>query len=92
MGGEEGAGVGADADEQRVAEGHEAGMAEEEVEPEEHHRVGHERQHEEDVVGGRHPWQAERGERHRRQHGASPHAALPKSPRGRRRRTTITMR
>ena len=43
------AGVGADADEERVPEGDEPGGAEEQVQPQQHHPVGHEGQHERDV-------------------------------------------
>ncbi len=54
MGRQHRAGVGADADEERVAEGHEPGGAEEQVQPQQDDPVRHERQHEGDVVGRRH--------------------------------------
>ncbi len=96
MRGQRRARVRADSEEQRVAEGDQARVPEEEVQAEEGDGVGHERQHERRVVHGRDRRESQRdGERRGdEQEPPPPHAAatFPKIPRGRITSTPMTMR
>ena len=93
MGGEERPGVRADPDEQRMTEGDEARIPEEEVQPEQDDRVGHERQHEQDVVGrGDERCGGDGSRRHHHDQAPLHAAAPPKRPRGRATSTAITIR
>ena len=79
-----------------MAEGDEPRVPEEEIETEERHAVGHEGKHERDVIhggrvgeGGRQGDCQDEGDRAGTAHAV---AGFPKSPRGRRTRTAITIR
>ena len=79
-----------------MPEGDEPRVPEQEVQAEQRDAVGHERQHERDVVGRSDPGDGER-ERDRHEERGRPGAlhavaAFPKSPRGRRTSTAMTMR
>ena len=79
-----------------MAERDEPRVPEEEVQAEKRDAVGHEGQHERDVVDGGSVGEGEReGDRHEERDGPeSPHAVttFPKSPRGRSTSTVITIR
>ena len=93
VGREERPGVGAEPDEERVAERDEPRVSEQEVEPEQDDRVGHERQHQEDVVGRGDERRGGDGHRDQGDDQKALHvSAPPKRPRGRRTSTTITMK
>ena len=90
---QERAGVRAEPDEEGVAERDEARVPEQEVEPEQHDRVGHEREHEEHVIGRGDEGRCGDGRGPQRDRQAALHAvAPPKRPRGRATSTAITMR
>ena len=91
--GEERRGVRAEPDEERVAERDEARVTEHQVQAEQHDAVGHEGQHEEDVVDGGDPRHRDDGaERERNGQHRAHAAAPPKRPRGRMTRTLMTIR